>query len=74
VDGKFPPASRWRSPRRVLKVAGRDESKPVAKDDKAAVFEFDLPAGPTPMQTWFYDAEGKELCGAFYVTVLRKTP
>jgi hypothetical protein len=31
-----------------------------------------LTAGKTRLQTWFYDANGKELCGAFYVTVERK--
>lgn len=32
-----------------------------------AVFEVaGLPAGPAMVQTWFYDGEGRELCGAYY--------
>jgi hypothetical protein len=26
----------------------------------------------TPMQTWFYDANGKELCGAYFAYVWRQ--
>ncbi|MFM8272390.1 MAG: sulfatase-like hydrolase/transferase, partial [Gemmata sp.] len=31
-----------------------------------------LPAGKTTLKAWFADAEGKDLCGAFFVTVKRK--
>jgi hypothetical protein len=31
-----------------------------------------LPAGRTKLKAWFADAEGKDLCGAFFVTVERK--
>jgi arylsulfatase len=31
-----------------------------------------LPAGKTKLKAWFVDAEGKGLCGAFFVTVKRK--
>ena len=50
-----------------LKVADLDQSKPVGKDDKVAVFHARLPAGKTTLQTWFYDQDGKHLCGAYYV-------
>lgn len=52
-----------------LKIANLDESQPVAQSDKAAVFTVRLPAGKTALQTWFFDKDGKELCGAFYVYV-----
>jgi hypothetical protein len=44
----------------------------VSATDKEAVFETRLKTGKTQLQTWFYDAQGRELCGAFYVEVLRK--
>jgi arylsulfatase len=31
-----------------------------------------LPAGKTTLKAWFADAVGKDLCGAFFVTVTRK--
>lgn len=31
-----------------------------------------LPAGRTPLKAWFTDADGKDLCGAFYVTVSKR--
>ncbi len=54
-----------------LKVADLDQSKPVAKEDKAATFTVRLPAGRTTLQTWFYDRDGKQLCGAYCVYVSR---
>jgi len=54
-----------------LKVADCDESQPVGAGDKAVVFRVKLPAGRTTLQTWFYDAAGRELCGAYYVYVTR---
>lgn len=52
-----------------LEVAGVRESKPVGKEDKVVVFTVQLPVGKTTLQTWFYDENGKELCGAYYVCV-----
>jgi arylsulfatase A-like enzyme len=31
-----------------------------------------LPAGKTTLKAWFQDANGQDLCGAFFVTVVRK--
>jgi arylsulfatase len=66
--GKALPVSRAR-----LKLAGLDETRPVAPDDQAVTFTVDLKAGTKlPMQTWFYDADGRELCGAYFADVRRK--
>ncbi|MCG9792353.1 sulfatase-like hydrolase/transferase [Flavobacterium algicola] len=43
-----------------------DERKDVVPESDGAVFTIKLPAGPAMVQTWFYDAEGQELCGAYY--------
>ena len=56
-----------------LKIAAVDETKPVAADDKAAVFRVTLPSGRTTLKTWFSNAGGDELCGAYYV-YCRKVP
>jgi len=69
VDGSFPKGLALPAAKARLTIAGLDVSKPVGPKDKAAVFRVKLPAGRTKLQTWFYDADGKELCGAFYVYV-----
>lgn len=51
-----------------LQIAMLDESQQVTADQKTAVFNVKLPAGRTTLQTWFYNAAGEQLCGAYYVT------
>ncbi|MBL9082852.1 MAG: arylsulfatase [Planctomycetales bacterium] len=52
--------------------ASFDESQPVKADDKSITFRTKLAAGKTTMQSWFYDAEGKQLSGAYFTYVTRK--
>jgi hypothetical protein len=66
VAGKALPIARAR-----LKVAGFDETVPVTASDKVISFTVNLPVGPTDLQTWFLDANGKLLTGAYYVSVTR---
>lgn len=48
-------------------------SKPVAATDREVVFRVELRAGARlKLQTWFYDTNDKELCGAYFVYVRRK--
>jgi arylsulfatase len=54
-----------------LQIADVDVSRPVQPTDKAATFRVKLVTGKTHLKTWFYDASGRELCGAFYVYVRR---
>ncbi len=72
TDGEYPAGKALPIAKARLQVADIDESRPVSKDDKAATFTARLPKGPARLQTWFYDAEGKELCGAYYVYVRRR--
>jgi arylsulfatase len=67
VAGKALPVGKAR-----LKVAGVDETRVVGPEDKAVRFALALKAGTAHLQTWFLDAAGKELCGAYYVTVRRR--
>ena len=71
VDGTFPEGKALPAAKARLKIGQVDVSKPVTPNDKAATFTVRLAAGKTRLETWFYDAEGKELCGAFYVDVRR---
>ena len=52
-----------------------EETADIAPDADGVVFEFaDIPEGPCSLQTWFYDQEGNELAGAYYVYVNRTQP
>lgn len=69
--GKF--VSRVIRPASVrVSVAGKEYGASTAPDRSDAVVRVVLPAGPTTLQAWFVDAEGRPLCGAFYATVERK--
>jgi arylsulfatase A-like enzyme len=72
VDGSFPEGTAVPAAKARLKIGPVDVSRPIAAEDKAVRFDVTLPAGPTKLETWFYDAAGEELCGAFYVSVRRK--
>jgi arylsulfatase len=55
-----------------LKVAGLDETRAVGPEDREVTFAVDLKSAPKlPMQSWFYDAEGNELSGAYFAYVRR---
>jgi arylsulfatase len=55
-----------------IEIAGVKAS--TAADPKAtgATLTVKLPAGRTKLKAWFADAGGKDLCGAFFVTVRKK--
>ncbi len=73
VDGELPPGKALPVAKARLKVAGLDETKAVGPDDKEVAFRVKLPAGQKlAMQSWLYDADGKELCGAYFAYVRRK--
>ena len=57
-----------------LKISGAELSKPVTSSDIEIIFNVPLKRGRTELQTWFRDAEGKELGGAYYVYVRRQIP
>jgi arylsulfatase len=73
VDGGLPPGKALPVVRARLRVGDVDESRPVGPTDKGITFTVPLKAGTkTRMQTWFYDAEGKQLCGAYFAYVRRR--
>jgi arylsulfatase len=55
-----------------LEIAGvKGEAKADPKATGATV-TVKLPAGKTTLKAWFADADSKDLCGAFFVTVKKK--
>ena len=71
-DGEFPAGVALPIAKARLKIAGFDQSRPVAPADAAITFTVKLKSGPAKLQTWFYDAKGAELSGAYYVYVHRR--
>ena len=56
-----------------IRIDGQERSAPVAATDKEVVFTLVLKKNAkTTLQTYFLDADGKELCGAYFTTVERK--
>jgi hypothetical protein len=53
-----------------IQVAGYEDTRCIAADDKSIVFTFDLDAGETRLQTYLSDADGNTI-GAYYVYVQR---
>jgi arylsulfatase len=73
VDGGLPAGKALPIAKARLKLGAVDETKPVAATAKGVTFTLKLKAGTrTTLQTWFYDAAGKELCGAYFAYVRRR--
>ena len=74
VDGDLPAGKALPIAKIRLKVGDRlDETKPVPADAKEVTFSVALKAGTKlAMQSFCYDASGKELCGAYFGYVRRK--
>lgn len=53
----------------VLQIGERSWTCEFSPDDRGAVFQVPLEKGRTTLQGWFQDADGQDLCGAFYVMV-----
>jgi arylsulfatase A-like enzyme len=71
VDGTYVAGKALPIRQARLKVATFDQTVPVTATDKAISFTVNLPAGPTNLQTWFLNANGGLLTGAYYVYVNR---
>ncbi len=69
VDGTFGAGVAFPVAQAAFEIAGAMQTKPVGTSDKAVTFIAKLRRGPTEMQTWFRDADGAEIAGAYYVYV-----
>jgi arylsulfatase len=73
VDGRLPAGKALPIAKARLRIADLDETRPVGPSDKEVLFTLRLKAGhKLPMESWFYDASGNELCGAYFAYVERK--
>jgi len=71
ADGESPPGVPLPVTSVRLKVADHDLTVDAA-GQPTAVFDLELPAGRTTLQTWLLDATGKELAGGYFVSVARE--
>ena len=71
-DGEYPAGKALPIAKARLKVASFDQSRAVGPSDTAAQFTVKLKSGPAKLHTWFYDAAGAEISGAYYVYVHKK--
>ena len=72
VDGGLPAGKALPVAKARLKIGGFDGTREVGAGDKECVFRVPLKAGKATLETWLYDAGGKELCGAYFAYVLRR--
>lgn len=54
-----------------IQIGDYDKAIKVEPEDKAATFVLKLNRGRAKLQTWFYDKDKSELCGAYYVYIER---
>jgi hypothetical protein len=72
TDGVYPAGKALPIAKARLKIGDFDQTLPVGAADKTVVFTVPLKAAAKlQLQTWFYDEQGKELCGAYYAYVRR---
>lgn len=74
VDGSYPPGEALPIASARLRVGKTELAKPAAEGSAAVTFRLRLDAGTTDLKTWFLDARGEELCGAYYVEARRLGP
>lgn len=73
VDGSYREGTALPVSSARLRVGNTERSGKVAPGQKVTSFQLRLEQGPVDAQTWFLDANGEELCGAYYVYVRRVT-
>jgi hypothetical protein len=72
VDGTWPEgkalpvASAW------LRAGQREQTRRVPGEATEIAFEMELERGPAQIQSWWIDADGNQLAGAYYMTVERR--
>ena len=59
--------------RAKVEIGGQTQTGDAKAGDTAAMIVVTgLKPGKTTLKAWFQDVDGKDLCGAFFVTVTRK--
>jgi len=68
VDGTFPEGKALPVATASLQVRESEQIQPVPTDADAVTFRMELTSGPAQIRSWWYDAEGNQLAGAYYLT------
>ena len=68
VDGTFPEGKALPAATAGLQVHSSEQIQPVPGDATEATFRMELAGGPAQIRSWWYDAEGNRLAGAYYLT------
>jgi len=68
-DGRLPAGTPLPIANAKLRVGAFEQVQEVREGDTFVRFIVPLKKGTTKAQTWFYDAQENELCGAYYVYV-----
>ena len=71
VDGSYVAGEALPITSAEVEISEVRQTKRVAAEDKAVSFTARLPKGAARLQTWFRDASGAEIAGAYYVYVRR---
>ncbi|MBC9867514.1 MAG: sulfatase-like hydrolase/transferase [Opitutae bacterium] len=71
-DGVLPPGVALPIASARIMVGDEEQSAPVTSQDKSARFTFQLEAGETSILTYFDDANGERIVGAYFLYVNRK--
>jgi hypothetical protein len=72
TDGVLPAGIALPIARARLKIGELERDSAVGPTATSVEFTCELPAGPVQLQTWFQDASGDEVCGAYFVEVTRQ--
>jgi hypothetical protein len=54
-----------------IKVADFEQTVAVRSENRAVSIQVTIARGSVDLQTWFYDRDGNEICGAYFVYVTR---
>jgi arylsulfatase A-like enzyme len=71
-DGGYPAGTALPIAKARIKIADFESEAAVAASAAAVTFNATLTKGPAQLQTWLYDQQGGELCGAYFVYVRRR--
>ena len=73
IDGSWPKGRALPVDSAWLQAGPNAETKAVPEGAEQIAFEMEWARGPTQLKSWWYDADGSQLAGAYYLTAERKS-